>query len=64
MIEVNVCPGTLKEGYHTYSPRCIREVFGGSVVSHQLNIDLTEEGKDHLLKLHRRSIFLKLLRPI
>jgi len=58
MIEVNVCPGTLKEGYHTYSPRCIREVFGGSVVSHQLDIDLPHEGSNHLLKLHRRKFRL------
>jgi serine/threonine-protein kinase HipA len=55
MIEINVCPGTLKEGYHTYSPRCIREVFGGSVVSHQLNIDLPDERGEHALKLHRRK---------
>lgn len=55
MIEVNVCPGTLKEGYNTYSPRCLREVFGGSIVTHQLNLDLPDEGASHLLKLHRRK---------
>jgi serine/threonine-protein kinase HipA len=55
MIEVNVCPGTLKEGYNTYSPRCIREVFGGSIVNHQLNLDLPGEGTQHFLKLHRRK---------
>lgn len=56
MIKLNVCPGTLKEGYDTYSPRCIREVFGGSVVGHQLDLDLPDEpGHAFLLKLHRRK---------
>jgi serine/threonine-protein kinase HipA len=55
MIEVKVCPGTLKGGYSTYSPRCIREVFGGGIVSHQLDLDLPDESGHYVLKLHRRK---------
>lgn len=35
-VEVNRCPGTLKEGFITYSPSCLRKVFGGKKVSHIL----------------------------
>src|SRR5512139_815766 len=59
MHKLNVCPGTLKAGFETYSPRCIREVFNGSVIDHILHIDLPETGSDtFLLKLHRRKISL------
>ncbi len=33
---VSVCPGTLAEGYSTYSPACLRNVFAGQKVSHIL----------------------------
>jgi len=33
---IHICPGTLAEGYTTYSPRCIRETFAGNKVSHIL----------------------------
>jgi serine/threonine-protein kinase HipA len=59
MHKLNVCPGTLQAGFETYSPRCIREVFNGSVIDHILHIDLPETGSDtFLLKLHRRKISL------
>jgi serine/threonine-protein kinase HipA len=35
-VKVSVCPGTLAEGYTTYSPTCIKNVFGGKKVSHIL----------------------------
>lgn len=33
----SVCPGTLAEGFNTYSPRCIRSVFDNKKVSHVLS---------------------------
>ena len=35
--EINRCPGTLQEGFNTYSPACLRKVFNGKKVSHILN---------------------------
>ncbi len=35
-IEVSVCPGTLKKGFTTYSPGCLRRVFAGKKVNHVL----------------------------
>ena len=34
--ELRYCPGTLKEGYNTYSPSILRNVFNGKQVSHIL----------------------------
>ena len=39
MRKVDVCPGTLKEGFSTYSPACIKNVFGGQRVHHVLAYD-------------------------
>ena len=36
MNELNVCPGTLKKGFSTFSPACLKELFGGKSVSHVL----------------------------
>lgn len=36
---VNVCPGTLAEGFTTYSPSCIRHLFNNKKVSHILPYD-------------------------
>lgn len=59
MNKLNVCPGTLKAGFDTYSPRCIKDVFHGSVISHVLDIDLPpDHAETYLLKLHRRKISL------
>lgn len=35
-INITVCPATLQEGFNTYSPKAIKEVFGGVKVSHIL----------------------------
>jgi serine/threonine-protein kinase HipA len=69
-IEINVCPGTLKPGYHSYSPRCLKDVFNGSQVDHVLPFDIPETEKPFLsVKLHRRKLSLEeggqyLLKPI
>jgi serine/threonine-protein kinase HipA len=34
--ELTYCPGTLAEGFNTYSPGCLRSVFNGKKVSHIL----------------------------
>lgn len=37
--EIQVCPGTLAEGFSSYSPSCLRNLFGGKKVSHILPFD-------------------------
>ena len=37
--EIKYCPGTLAEGYHSYSPGCLRRLFNGRKVSHVLPYD-------------------------
>ena len=39
MIEINVCPSTLQEGFSTYSPTARRLLFDGKEVSHVLDFD-------------------------
>lgn len=34
--EITVCPGTLAEGFDTYSPTCLKRVFSGRKVDHVL----------------------------
>jgi serine/threonine-protein kinase HipA len=34
--DIRFCPGALAEGYSTYSPACLRRLFGGKKVSHIL----------------------------
>jgi serine/threonine-protein kinase HipA len=44
--ELKYCPGTLAEGFTTYSPGCLRNLFNGKKVSHVLPYDqprLSEE---------------------
>ncbi len=36
---IEVCPGTLAAGFSTYSPKCLRQLFGGKKVSHVLPYD-------------------------
>lgn len=33
---ITVCPGTLADGFETYSPVCLRNMFNGKKVSHIL----------------------------
>ena len=39
MIEINVCPSTLQEGFATYSPAARKLLFDGQEVSHVLDFD-------------------------
>ncbi len=39
MKKINVCPGTLAPGFDTYSPACLRKLFGNKKVSHMLDFD-------------------------
>lgn len=55
--ELTHCPGTLAEGYSTYSPSCLRNVFGGKKVSHVLPYDqpqLSEEVAELFLENRKR----------
>jgi serine/threonine-protein kinase HipA len=36
-MEINRCPGTLAEGFTTYSRTCIKRVFNGSKINHILS---------------------------
>jgi serine/threonine-protein kinase HipA len=44
MIEITNCPGTLTEGFDTYSTRCLRQMFGGRKVSHLLPYNSPQSG--------------------
>lgn len=55
MKNIKVCPGTLTDGFNTYSPLCLRKVFGGRKVSHI--IDLSYDGNDEIItSINRISI--------
>ena len=51
-----VCPGTLKAGFKTYSPACLKKVFDGKKVSHILGFDWTEDREDITDAVNRISI--------
>jgi serine/threonine-protein kinase HipA len=40
------CPGTLAEGFSTYSPRCLRNLFHGKKVNHVLQYDEPRQNDD------------------
>jgi serine/threonine-protein kinase HipA len=42
MIDIQCCPSSLKEGFHTYSPRTAKLLFDGKKVSPHLDFDLDE----------------------
>ena len=55
--EINVCPGTLAEGFTTYSPTCLKRVFDGRKVSHVLPYnapDVSEEDAEKFLQNRKR----------
>ena len=48
MEQLNICPSTLAEGFHTYSPLAIKLLFDGHQVSHILPFDSpNHEGADN-----------------
>lgn len=38
-LSIEVCPGTLNEGFATYSPGCLRKLFNGKKVNHVLSYE-------------------------
>ena len=46
---INVCPGTLASGFNTYSPSCLRKVFGGKKVSHIMDLTLNDDAGDEVV---------------
>ncbi len=55
--ELKYCPGTLAEGFTTYSPSCIRNLFNGKKVSHVLSYDapqLNEEVAEQFIENRKR----------
>lgn len=45
MKELKICPGTLQEGYNTYSPKALRQLFNGKKVSHSLKYIISDAKK-------------------
>lgn len=56
MKTINVCPGTLAAGFSTYSPLCLRKVFGGRKVSHMLDFNREDNQAEILSTINRISI--------
>ncbi len=56
--ELKFCPGTLAEGFSTYSPSCLRNVFNGKKVSHILPYDQPQQNEEaaNLFMENRRRI--------
>lgn len=44
--EITCCPGTLADGFRTYSPTCLKRVFGGRKVSHVLSYDAPDVSEE------------------
>ena len=57
MRTIDVCPGTLAPGFNTYSPTCLRKVFGGKKVSHIMDLSLNDDAGDEITaSINRISI--------
>ena len=55
--ELKYCPGTLAEGFTTYSPSCLRNLFNGKKVNHVLPYDapqLSEEVAEQFIENRKR----------
>ncbi len=44
--ELKYCPGTLAEGFNTYSPSCLRKLFNGKKVNHVLPYDAPQQNEE------------------
>ncbi|MBN1415666.1 MAG: HipA domain-containing protein [Bacteroidales bacterium] len=44
--ELKYCPGTLAEGFNTYSPGCLRNMFNGKKVNHILPYEPPQKNED------------------
>lgn len=49
MKTIEVCPGTLAPGFNTYSPSCLRKVFGGKKVSHIMELSLNDDARSEIV---------------
>lgn len=56
MRTIKVCPGTLAAGFDTYSPLCLRKVFGGKKVSHVLNFSNDADQTNLIAAINKISI--------
>lgn len=56
MKTINVCPGTLATGFESYSPLCLRKVFGGKKVSHILDFSYDEDHDTLVAAINKISI--------
>ncbi|MEQ8687293.1 MAG: HipA domain-containing protein [Imperialibacter sp.] len=45
-VMVKVCPGTLADGYTSYSPGCLKKMFNGKKVSHILPYDPPQQSEE------------------
>jgi serine/threonine-protein kinase HipA len=56
-LELSCCPGTLAEGFSTYSPSCLRNLFNGKKVNHILQYEkpqLNEEVSEQFMENRKR----------
>lgn len=56
--ELAVCPGTLKPGFSGYSPRTIKEVFGGKTMPAVFPLDLPEGDGQYHIKIEKRRFYI------
>ena len=56
MMEIKNCPGTLAKGYETYSPICLRKMYGGKKVSHILPYSSSKNSENFIENRKRFSI--------
>ncbi len=56
MKKIDVCPGTLTTGFTTYSPFCLRKVFGGKKVSHVMDFSLDADTDKIVAAVNKISI--------
>lgn len=57
MKKIEVCPGTLAQGFDTYSPICIRKVFEGKKVSHIMDFSINDNTEgDIVASINKISI--------
>ncbi len=57
VVEIKYCPGTLAEGFETYSRTCLKKVFNGKKVSHILPYnppEVSEEDAEKFLENRQR----------
>lgn len=53
--DIKYCPGTLAEGYNTYSRKCLNKLFSGRKVNHVLDYN-SPTGNDELRSIFERNM--------